>query len=258
MSITGNFNTDSHALQKRIQLHTKFSSKEINEWIFGNMELSHGISVIDIGCGTGKQSIPMSKIIGSDGKVLSVDISQDALNSLSLQVEQEGLNDRIKLLCCDLDDIDRYLEENTFDRALSSFSLYYSKNPYSVVKTIWTSLKNDGIFFFCGPAKDNNAELKDFHNKIKGVQNSSLVGGALFMEITGQKIATDIFGKIEVFHFENKLSFDSHESLHKYWSSYNLYDKYLENKFISEAIIHFNNHSVFETTKKVIGVKAKK
>ncbi|MBA4405761.1 hypothetical protein C0389_00645 [bacterium] len=258
MSITGDFNTDASALQKRIQSHVKFGSKEINEWIFENMELSRGISIVDLGCGTGKQSIPMSQIIGVDGTVLSVDISQDALNSLSLEAKQKGLNNRIKLLCCDLDNINNHLEENAFNRALSSFSLYYSQNPYDVIKTIWKLLKNDGLFFFCGPAKDNNAELKSFHNKIKGVENTSLVGGALFMEITGRDIATEIFGEIEVFHFENKLKFNSHEALFNYWSSYNLYDKNIENKFISEAISHFKKHSSFETTKRVIGVKAKK
>jgi len=258
MPITGEFNTNSDALEKRIISHEKFGSADINEWIFINLEITPALSILDLGCGTGKQTIPMSELVGNNGEILSVDISQESLDTLSIKANQLNMQDRITFLCGGLDDIHNHLIENSYDRVLSSFSLYYSQNPREVIKTIYNSLKPGGVFFFCGPSKDNNAELKNFHNKIKGFDNSSLSGGALFMEETGQELTKEIFGSIDIFHFENTLKFDSQEALYNYWSSYNLYDRGIESDFISEAKKHFEQNTVFETTKRVLGIKAKK
>jgi SAM-dependent methyltransferase len=258
MAIIGEFNTDTDALEKRINSHEKFGSADIDDWIFTNLEISPALSIVDLGCGTGKQTIPMSKLVGKEGKILSVDISQESLYTLLTKAGQINTQNIITHLCCGLDDIHNSFKENSFDRILSSFSLYYSQNPYNVIGTVYTSLKNGGIFFFCGPSKDNNAELKSFHNKIKGINNSQLSGGALFMEETGQEITKEIFSSIEIFHFENKLNFDSPEALYSYWSSYNLYDREIENNFIAEAKRHFKENNAFETTKRVLGIKAKK
>ena len=100
--------------------------------------------------------------------------------------------------------------------------------------------------------------MKSFHNKIKGLDESPLSGGALFMETAGQEITKEIFANIEISHFENELKFNSHDVLHNYWSSYNLYDKTIENKFVNESKKHFSEHSFFITTKRVIGIKAVK
>lgn len=258
MTIVGDFNTDASALGKRIQAHDQFGSRDINEWIFLNMEISKGNSIVDLGCGTGKQTIPMAQFVGDDGNILAVDVSQEALGVLSKESEKNGLSKRIKLLCCDIDDIKMHLKENTYDRIISSFSLYYSQRTKEVLESIRQALKVNGVLFFCGPSKDNNIELRTFHNRVKGSSSSTLSGGAIFMEETGPSLANEIFGKTEIVLFNNTLKFNSAESLYSYWSSYNLYDKNLKDKFLSEAIKHFKTQPVFETQKRVIGIKAKK
>ncbi|TSA26055.1 MAG: class I SAM-dependent methyltransferase [Ignavibacteriales bacterium] len=258
MTVAGDFNTDTRALEKRIQAHDQFGSKDINEWIFDNLELSIGISIVDLGCGTGKQTIPLAQFVGDDGHILAVDISQEALDTLSKESEKKGLSKRIKLLCCGLDDLKMYLTENTYDRIVSSFSLYYSHHTKEVFESIRKALKVGSILFFCGPSKDNNIELRTFHNRVKGSSSSTLSGGALFMEEVGPSLTNEVFGKMEIVHFSNTLKFNSAESLCSYWSSYNLYDKNLKDKFLSEAIKHFKTQQVFETQKRVIGIKARK
>jgi hypothetical protein len=78
------------------------------------------------------------------------------------------------------------------------------------------------------------------------------------MEEAGQRLAQEIFGFIDVFTFENRLVFDSAGALYSYWSSYNLYDQGLDSEFRSAAAKYFETHRVFETQKRVIGVKTVK
>lgn len=258
MSINGKFNTDSDALQKRIESHDKFGVNDINQWIFKHLELTNNLLVLDLGCGTGKQSIPMAQFVGNFGKVISIDISQESLNTINIVAKQKKIENIIEIICSDLDCIKNKLKINYYNRALGSFSLYYAKDPNELFLNIYKSLKLNGILFFCGPSKENNSELKSFHNQLYENPNLSLSGGALFMEETGKELAKKYFGEVEVFNFENELKFNSPESLYSYWSSYNLYDKTVEEKFIDNAKNFFINNSVFSTTKRVVGIKAVK
>jgi len=126
----------------------------------------------------------------------------------------------------------------------------------NTVYMIYRVLKPGGILFFCGPAKDNNLELKQFHYTLRGEQPPAESEAAVFMEETGQRLARKLFAKVEIFTFQNPLRFNSANALYSYWSSYNLYDEKLDVDFKSAATKYFQTHSVFETNKRVIGVKA--
>lgn len=258
MNIEGKFNKDPKALKNRIETHEKFGSKDINKWIFENLEVSEGMSVFELGSGTGKQTIQAAELIGDKGQIIAFDISKEALFSLSQKSYSKNLSQRIKLICCDIDKLAISLRHNTFDRILSSFSLYYSQNPRQIIQSIWDGLKNGGKFFFCGPAKNNNYELKFFYDEVRGNSNSLPSSAALFMEDVGPNFIIEIFGNIETFYFNNQLKFNSAESLYSYWSSYNMYDEMYKEKFLIEAAKHFKTNKIFETVKRVVGIRATK
>lgn len=255
MAIFGKFNTDSKALKNRINAHDKFGSKDINDWIFHNLDLAEGLSIVDLGCGTGKQTIPMAKAVGSSGSVLAIDISSESLNSLIAVAKNNNVEKRITVLNIELDNLESSLIQNKYDRILSSFSIYYTKNPNILFEVIHSSLKSGGIFFFCGPSSKNNIELKNFISAIKNSDEARISGGADFMENTGQTLAKELFGNIEIFHFENPLIFDSVDSLYSYWSSYNFYDENIDGAFNEAAIKYFQTNKYFITSKRVVGVK---
>ncbi len=190
--------------------------------------------------------------------MLAVDISAEALHVLSESARDSGLEGRITVLCAALDDLNQHVQKQDFDVVLSCYSLYYAKDPAGVFTAVHRALKPGGIFFFCGPAKDNNLELKQFHWGLRGGGAPAETGAAVFMQETGQRLAGELFSTVEVSTFQNPLRFDSPEALYSYWSSYNLYDQKLDAAFRSAAASHFQSHSVFETIKRVIGVKAAK
>jgi len=253
----GKFDTNAVALKQRIECHEKYGSYDLNQWIFDHLDLAKGLLVLDLGCGTGKQTLPLAQIIGDTGNVVALDISEEALNALSESAKDLGVERRITLLHCGLDDLAKHLHGQVFDRVLGCYSLYYAQYPRRVFEQVFRILKKGGIFFFCGPSKDNNLELKQFHYALRAEQVPQEAGGAVeLMEKTGQQLARELFTRVEVFTFQNPLRFDSAEALYSYWSSYNLYDEKLAADFKAAADKHFTTHSIFETIKRVVGVRA--
>ena len=61
--------------------------------------LSEGMTVMDIGCGVGFFTIPMSEIAGKQGKVIAVDLQPEMLAGLDKNVGKAGV-DNITLHQC--------------------------------------------------------------------------------------------------------------------------------------------------------------
>ena len=253
----GNLDTNARALKQRIQSHEQYGANDLNQWIFDHFQLKEGLSVLELGCGTGKQTVPIAKMIGSSGQILAVDISQEALDSLFQSARELKLANRISLLCSGIDGIGKSIQK-TVDRVLSSYSLYYAESPDLVFRDLQRLLNPGGILFFCGPAKDNNDELKNFHYSLTGSRPPKSGGAGEFMEETGPRLARELFAAVEMFSFENPLRFDSADVLYAYWAAYNLYDACLEKEFKASAEQYFKTHQCFETIKRVVGVRASK
>jgi trans-aconitate methyltransferase len=82
---TGKSATDSDTLSARINSYSKFATAEINsvlETELSNFDTEKELKILDLGCGTGKQSEYLSEMF-PNAKIFSVDISEDSINKLS-------------------------------------------------------------------------------------------------------------------------------------------------------------------------------
>ena len=64
-----------------------------------------GMTAVDIGCGMGHFSIGMAKLVGANGKVISVDLQQKMLDRVKRRAMRSGVGDRISLRLCKVGDI---------------------------------------------------------------------------------------------------------------------------------------------------------
>ncbi|MFX1344414.1 MAG: class I SAM-dependent methyltransferase [Promethearchaeota archaeon] len=67
--------------------------------------------ILDIGCGTGMPTLELARL--SNGEITGIDIDQGALDKLNLNIEKNGLSDRIKVY--NRSAYDTKFEDETFD-----------------------------------------------------------------------------------------------------------------------------------------------
>lgn len=246
MGQIGKFDTDSPALQKRVKAHDKYGTKELNDWIFSKLRLEDNSRILDIGCGFGKQSIAMLR---AGCNVVAVDASEESIDALNKSASNEDLSSKLQTICSKFDDM--LLPDVTFDYAVSSYAFYYSEDRLKVLTQIYDNLKVGGAFFICGPAYSNNQGMKSFLEKAGVVFGE---GSAPFMEDEGPKLFQQVFGNIEKSYFENEVIFPTAEEVWNYWSSHNMFNASIEDKFKENLDRHFSSANEFKTTKVAMGL----
>jgi SAM-dependent methyltransferase len=113
-----------------------------------------GESVLDIGCGCGDTSIEMAGLVGTDGRVLGVDISEPILARARAQA-MISVEKNIAFECGDAQVV--RFEAAAFDLIFSRFGVMFFDDPIAAFKNMQEALRPGGrIAFICWqPAKDN-------------------------------------------------------------------------------------------------------
>ena len=251
----GDFDTDSKALNNRVNIQNKLSSFNLNKWIFHQLNPFKGSICLDLGCGLGNQSLPLAEITGENGHVFSIDSSKRSIQLLEKNATKLNVHKQIITTCCELDNIDSCLDRKKFDRIVGSYSLYYVKNAEKMFLTISKILKTNGVLFFCGPSHGNNFELRSLIAKISA-DNDILKDtiASRFMEKESQNICQKLFSKVRITTFKNPVIFSDLKNLMAYWRSHNLFNKELEVEFEDAALRHFDKYNEFVNTKRGIGI----
>lgn len=68
--------------------------------IVENLALEPGMTVLDLGCGTGTHLCEVAQAVGESGLVHGVDLQQPLLYKARTRITEAGLTDRIHLHCC--------------------------------------------------------------------------------------------------------------------------------------------------------------
>jgi SAM-dependent methyltransferase len=56
--------------------------------------------ILDAGCGTGLPTLELARL--SDGEITAVDPDEGAIETLRLRIEEQGLSDRVRTVCCSI------------------------------------------------------------------------------------------------------------------------------------------------------------
>tara|TARA_Y100000310_G_scaffold323928_1_gene385067 strand:- start:2623 stop:3327 length:705 start_codon:yes stop_codon:yes gene_type:complete len=201
----GLVDTNTAALRERIDLNKK-SDHNLEDWIVQQSSIESGMSILDLGCGTGKQIKAINRTF--DVNIVGIDVSPEGL---------DFAGSKTTLICGSFDDNIIY---GSFDRILSTYAIYYSQNMMDTITRYLKMLETNGEMFIVGAGNKTNQEVYSIVNSLideKGLdvphrETHDFIGITDINSLTG-----------EVMRLENRIHFDNKEDVMKWWSNHNSY-----------------------------------
>ena len=110
-----------------------------------------GMTVLDVGCGAGDHSLGMAKLVGSNGRVVSVDTDTDSIATLKQRAARSGLSGRIQARVCSEQNLEMHDLAGEVDFALVVYVVHHAADPAGLMRDVHGALKVGGILLVVEP-----------------------------------------------------------------------------------------------------------
>jgi ubiquinone/menaquinone biosynthesis C-methylase UbiE len=198
-----NYQETTKDLLKRIDIHEKYGSANIDKWTNDLLKPQAGSKILDVGCGAGKLCFLFNDYTKGGAEIVGGDFSEELLDKAREKNEKAGAKIDFQFL-----DFNKPFKfpDNTFDLCTSAFAIYYAADLKFTFGEAHRVLKKGGRLFVSGPLPENKQMfydiIKEATNKtIPPMPGSSRFKGDIFNTIEG------IFARTELHKFENHLTF---------------------------------------------------
>jgi ubiquinone/menaquinone biosynthesis C-methylase UbiE len=124
--------------------------------------VKEGMAVVDYGCGPGRYTVPMAKLVGPKGKVFAVDIHPLAIKMIKEKAARESLTNIEPVL---VDSYNTGIQSSSIDLILLLDTLPLIKDCNALLGEIYRLLKPNGLMFIS-------------HARIKVSRTKEIVEGA--------------------------------------------------------------------------------
>ncbi len=251
--------TQSELLEQRIAENVAAQQVDLATWIFERVHVRPGDQVLELCCGTGGQTLPLLGRVGDEGRVVAVDLSKTALETLAAKVSSEN---RSRLTCVEtsLENFSPALPQvgtrGGFDLIFCAYGLYYSSDAQRTLREAKAKLNPQGRIVVVGPFGPNNKQLFDLV-RASGVTISEPVvfSSESFMLQTVLPWGVENFESIAVHSMVNPVSWNTPERVLNYWRNTTFYDAEKRSDFEKLLQEHFEKHPVFVNEKWVLLVE---
>ena len=194
-------------LLKRIDIHSQYGSRNIDEWMLEIIQLEKGMKILDVGCGAGKQCFSYHHFLQGGAEITGGDVNLELLSQAKLENEKRGTG--MKFIELDFNKCFT-MDDNQFDFESCCFAIYYAEDIPFTIKEMHRVLKPGGRLFSSGPMPDNKLFFYEIIREATGKQIPPMPGSSRYStQILDAMKST--FNKVDVHIFENPLVFDSVE-----------------------------------------------
>ncbi len=191
-------------LLARIDIHKKYGSRDIDQWMLHLLDPQKGSAILDVGCGAGKQCFLFYKALQGEAEITGGDVNGELLTKA--RQENARIGNRIKFI--DLDFNQPFpLQAAQYDLLTSCFAIYYAENIPFTISEMQRVLKPGGRLFTSGPMPENKRLFYDIiheatHKPIPPMPGSSRYSSQIYQSIQ------ELFSAVEIHIFENPLVFE--------------------------------------------------
>ena len=241
------FQETTDDLAKRINIHSQFGSRDIDQWMLEILDLQPGIKILDVGCGSGKQCFSFFHHLQGNVQITGTDVSESLLTDA--REKNKAIDDAVDFRFLDFNQ--RFdLPENLYDLISACFAIYYAQDIPFTLSEMHRLLVPGGRLFTTGPMPSNKQLFYDIIKEATGKPIPPMPGSSRYAsEIFGTMQA--LFSKTEQHIFENPLTFDSVEPFMVYTRASMSEDRKLWNSL-------FQTHDEFENVMAAIEKTAQK
>jgi arsenite methyltransferase len=141
-----------------------------------------GLKILDLGCGTGRDAYIMSKLVGQNGFVYGIDMTESQIEIAKKyqtdQMARFGYKDmNVEFIHDYMENADKYIQPNSLDMVTSNCVINLAEDKEKIFKKIFKLLKNGGELYFSDVYSDRRLpkSLRQNH-----VLYGECLGGALY------------------------------------------------------------------------------
>jgi ubiquinone/menaquinone biosynthesis C-methylase UbiE len=246
----------SELLEQRITENAAAQQIDLATWIFERVGVRPGDDVLELCSGTGGQTLTILDRVGEAGRVVALDISTTALESLRSKAGPEKAS-RLVCLESDLDDFPSALGRiSQFDLVFCAYGLYYGADSTRTLQQAKARLKTAGRIVIVGPFGPNNHQLFDLVRG-SGVELSRAVvdSSETFMLQSVLPWGARNFESMSVHTMVNPVRWNAPERVLNYWKNTTFYDAEKQGNFEKLLHLHFEQHPEFINEKWVMLVE---
>ena len=159
------------------------------EAVISQLQVQEGMKVADLGCGHGYFSIPLAKMVGESGRVISFDVLTDALENVKSKAQTQNLKN-IETFRANLEkEGGTGLDDGECDMVVLANILYQSQKKEAIIREALRILKTGGWLLVVewqtkdltiGPQEGwriGPQELKEMVQNQKGVLQKEIKAG---------------------------------------------------------------------------------
>ena len=194
-------------LLARINIHEKYGTRNIDDWMIETIPLKEEMHILDVGCGAGKQCFSYFDTLHGNARIVGGDLSEELLDKAKEENKKRGTD----IVFTELNFNKPFaFEDNSFDLASCSFAIYYAEDIPFTIKEMHRVLKPGGYLFTTGPMPQNKQVFYDVikeatHKTIPPMPGSSRYSTEIFGTVK------NLFSHTDLIIFENPLTFDEAE-----------------------------------------------
>jgi len=214
--------SNSSKFSARIYLHATYSTNKYPWpfWVFDQFEKREGISILELGCGTGLLWQVNTQRIPESWDVVVSDFSEGMLNTAMNNIK--GCKAKINFKIINTENIE--FEESRFDIVIANHMLYHVPNRDKAFEEIKRVLKKDGILYASTVGDDSMLEMKQLVRDFNKNDNYSLALGSIessFSLNNGKKQLDKYFNYVDMKKYVNTLEITESEPVVNYILSCN-------------------------------------
>ena len=197
-------------LNTRISIHSKYSTNKqgFGNWIASHYDIRDGMSVLELGCGTGDMWTGKQEMIRRCSRLVLSDFSEGMLEKAKETLRDY---DGIEYRAIDIQDIP--FGDNEFDLVIANMMLYHVPDLQKGLREVRRVLKETGKF--CCATFGEHGMMEYIHG-LFGMQPEKGGSGSGFTLQNGEEKLREVFADVQELRYEDALEVTDVEDIVDY------------------------------------------